>query len=261
MELAQLLLTYQKRLGHHTLKAFFLDLQSKGLECNYQYFSKLTKGSALPSSSIINQIAKALPQEMGEKIIYCFCAQQFESFAYLFQAQELKQVESKKGIIDQGQRILTTKQIAVLAENKEHYFLFLILTLSRRSVKSEELQSLKKKEKVIEALISAEICHRVDDLIEANSSEFRFPADDTLVIKEAYQRFDQWDREFSEHFSFETLINKMMIRRISPRYLGIIQKNAELLFDFVRASDEADKRYNQEVIHLNFILKKGELPG
>lgn len=261
MAMHALLLHFQKALGFPTSKAFFLYLQKQGLECNYQYFSKLKKGGGLPSSTIINQIAKALPQEMGEKLVTTFCAQQFESFSYLFQQSPKTENQTQRPLVDQGQKILTPKQIAVLSQNKENYFLFLVLTLSRRSVGVEELHHLKNKKQAIEALLEAEICHHEDDLIRASSSEFRFPPSDSTELKKAYELFDHWDHEFSEQFSFETLVNKMMIRRISPRYLGIIQKNAELLFDFVRASDEADKRYNQEVLHLNFVLKKGELPG
>ncbi|GAB4016586.1 MAG: hypothetical protein Fur0010_16490 [Bdellovibrio sp.] len=261
MGIGELLAKFQSALGHPTAKAFFIDLQKSGLECNYQYFSKVRKGMVFPSSAIINQIAKAIPKEMGEKLIFQFCAQQFESFSYLFQNEKINKQTQMKLDVFQGQKTLSLKQIAELSKDKNNYFLFLMLTLSRRAILVEELTSLENQDRAIEALVKAQICHRDDRTISATSTEFRFPKDDSNALKEAYKKFDLWDKEFSEQFSFETLVNKMMIRRISPRYLGIIQKNAELLFDFVRASDEADKRYNQDVIHLNFVLKKGELPG
>jgi len=261
LELSKHLNSFQKALGFHTSKAFFAYLQKNGLECNYQYFSKVNKGSVLPSSAIINQIAKAIPKEMGERLVSSFCAIQFEAFSYLFQGESGLPQEVTNVRIDQGQSLLSALQIATLAESQDHYFLFLILTISRRPISILELDVLKDKDASIEKLIKVGICHREDDNIQANASEFRFPSADTETIKNAYLAFDSWDKEFSDHFNFETITNKMMIRRISPRYFGIIQKNAELLFDFVRCSDETDTRYNHDVIHLNFILKKGALPG
>lgn len=53
----------------------------------------------------------------------------------------------------------------------------------------------------------------------------------------------------------------MMTRRISPRYLSVINKHLEALTELIRLSDESDKSHNTEVLHIQIKLQTGELPG
>jgi hypothetical protein len=59
----------------------------------------------------------------------------------------------------------------------------------------------------------------------------------------------------------DLLVNKMIIRRVSGRYLVIIRKQLEVLFELVKSSDETDIRFNDQVLQLKVALRQGKLPG
>ncbi|EPZ49863.1 hypothetical protein M902_0907 [Bacteriovorax sp. BAL6_X] len=257
------LVKIRKANGYKSAKSFYEVLAKKGLECNYQYFVKIEKGAAFPSSAIVNQIAKCLKTKDANILILSFCRNQFSSFDYLFKEdnqsdEEVIEVASKA---KQGQRYLSVMQINSLAQTKSHYFLFLILTLSRSALKISELKTYAIKKSVVNDLIKAEVAFEEDGLIYARSTEFRFPNEVSETIKKAYGKFDDWDMEFGRNFKFQNLVNKMMIRRISPRYLSLIKNQIDSISDIVRLSDESDNRYNNEVLHLHISLNRGQLPG
>ncbi len=262
----QVLVSVRLENSFKTTKSFFNYLKDRGLDCNYQYFVKIEKGLVFPSSALINQMAKAMDRAFGEEIVNAYCSHQFESFQYLFSPPP---VSSKKNpikgavevMVEQGQRELSLSQVSALKKSKENYFLFLIITLSRKSISLKELKKYPKLLKSIKDLSTAGFISLEEDSIRATSSEFRFPKGVDKFLLDAYILFDLWDIEFSEQFEFKNYLNKMMIRRISPRYFGVIQKQIEAFTDFVRCSDESDQRFNNEVLHLHIKISKGELPG
>ena len=262
--LGESLVRIRLELGHRTSKAFFKYLESRGLECNYQYYVKIEKNIVSPSSNLVNQIAKALNTTMAEEIIKSFCSDQFKSFSYLFESSTplpVKAKEQKSSELMQGQKKLTEKQVYVLAQNKDHYHLFLMMTLARRPLTQEDLDGLRNFKKAISALKNEGILIQDEKMIAAASSEFAFPEASSEALRAHYALFDQWDKDFEEKFSLENIMNKMMIRRISPRYLNLIQKQIEVLQDVVRISDESDVRHNNQVIQLQIRLSKGSIAG
>lgn len=262
--LGEVLVRIRLELGHRTSKAFYKYLESRSLECNYQYYVKIEKNIVLPSSNLINQIAKALDRDNAEELIKAFCADQFKSFSYMFESQSVTtapKVTVKNSEMLQGQKKLTEKQVHVLAMNKDHYHLFLMMTLARKPLEQKDLENFKNFKKAITALKAENILIQNGESIQAASTEFIFPKAETATLIKNYETFDLWDKEFEVKFSLETLINKMMIRRISPRYLGLIQKQIDVLVDIVRISDESEIRHNNQVIQLQIKLCKGEIPG
>lgn len=263
--LGEVLIKIRLEAGHRTSKAFYKHLESRSLECNYQYYVKIEKNLVLPSSNLVNQIAKALDRDNAEKLINAFCADQFKSFSYMFEdktsSTPVKDTASKNSEMLQGQKKLTEKQVHTLAMNKDNYHLFLMMTLARKPLEQKDLENFKSFKKSIAALKAEKILVSTNDSIQAASTEFVFPKADTETLKKYYETFDLWDKEFEKKFSLEALVNKMMIRRISPRYLGLIQKQIEVLIDILRISDESDVRHNNQVIQLQINLCKGEIPG
>lgn len=122
-----------------------------------------------------------------------------------------------------------------------------------------ELKTMRYFNKALKDLQSSKLIILENEKIRARDTEYRFPKEQTL--QETYALFDSWDVEFATDFNFQTYLNKMMTRRISPRYLGVINKHIEALTDLIRLSDESDKSYNTEVLHIHIKLQKGELPG
>ncbi len=227
---------------------------------------KIEKDQSFPSSEIVNQIAKALSAEVSQSIILSFCQNQFQSFNYLFDssASEGHSSDLQKSpnvSINQGQRELTQRQIACLNNKQENYFLFLLLTLSRGPVHIDEISSYFGLKESIKQLEESQIAITTGEYVTSTSSEFRFPISDIEEVNQAYMNFDNWDLEFSSQFDFENLINKMMIRRISPRYLTAIKRHIDTIADFVRLSDESDQKFNNDVLHLQIKLSRGHIPG
>lgn len=226
---------------------------------------KIEKDQAFPSSVIVNQMAKAIDSNSAQNLVLGYCRNQFQSFNYLFKesaSSVTNTVEkSSPAKIAQGQKELTKREILMLSQKQENYFLFLLLTLSRGPVHLTELRTYHGLDDSIEVLKEYNIAIEEGEFISSTTSEFRFPIDQDVEIARAYSIFDQWDTEFSHQFDFEKLINKMMIRRISPRYLNAIKKQIDTISDFVRLSDEADQKHNNDVLHLQIQLSRGEIPG
>lgn len=263
---SQILVSIRLESGYKTSKSYYNYLKSRGLDCNYQYYVKIESAQVIASSIIINQIAKAVDKEQGELLIKAFCSDQFESFNYLFQDTKLEKQKVEtvnfSSSVAQGQKELTLAQIDCLHKKKGHYFLFLILTLARKPLSITELKKYPLLEKSISALVTASIAHLNEGILNTSSSEFVFPkTSHDKKLEGIYSTFDNWDQEFSAQFEFKKFLNKMMIRRISPRYFTVMQKQIEAFTDFVRCSDESDQRYNSEVIHLHISMSKGSLPG
>lgn len=226
---------------------------------------KIEKDQAFPSSVIVNQMAKAIDSNFAQGLIFSHCRNQYQSFDYLFKDAKVNHEnavsEPNTSLVAQGQRELSKREILMLADKQENYFLFLLLTLSRGAVHIDELRKYHGIEKSIEVLVEYGIAISENDFVTSTSSEFRFPVDKDRDINQSYATFDAWDTEFSHQFEFERLINKMMIRRISPRYLNAIKKQIDTISDFVRLSDEADQKHNNDVLHLQIQLSRGEIPG
>ena len=43
--------------------------------------------------------------------------------------------------------------------------------------------------------------------------------------------------------------------------VSLIQRQIDTIVDFVRLSDESDQKFNNDVLHLQIRLNRGEIPG
>lgn len=268
--IGQVLVRIRLQKGYLTAKDFYNYLKSRNLECNYQYYVKIEKNIILPSYSIINQIAKSLKKNEAEELIKIACATMFQNYEYLFNVEEINVTPEndlpefpQQTLERQGQKELSISQVNVIAKRKNNYYLFLLMTLARRPLKNEEISLLKGIKNSLEDLLEAKILIKnKNNEILAASNEFRFPASSiNSSLSKIYDQLDLWDKEFGVNFDFDKLINKMMIRRISPRYLNLIQKHIDMLTDLLRASDESDIQYNDQVLQLSIQLSHGKVIG
>lgn len=223
---------------------------------------------ALPSEKIVSELASVLKESWGDRLVLAFCQGLFPKYNYLFQVQAgsepvLEKHESPIAT-PPGQRELSPRQVAAIASSEACYQIFLLSTLSRKPMAESGLSQWFPK-KTLQAvkrdLISAGLLRDTEGVIEATSVEAKFPEAFNAAIKEAYDKFDKWDERFGEHFGLEFFVNKMMIRRVSGRYLSIIRKQLETLFELVKTSDELDARYNESVLQLKVVVRQGKLPG
>lgn len=264
---ASTLKSARKELGHRTARSFYEWLKSKGVSFNYSYYMRLEQG-ALPSEKIVSELASVLKESWGERLILAFCVGLFPKHSYLFQPQKADSPGPERSeqplSVPPGQRELTPRQVAAIASSEACYQIFLLSTLSRRPMEEEGLVrwfSKRTLQAVKKELVSAGLIRDTDGVIEATAVEAKFPEAFNAEIKEAYEKFDRWDERFGEHFGLEYFVNKMMIRRVSGRYLSIIRKQLETLFELVKTSDELDSRYNESVLQLKVVVRQGKLPG
>jgi hypothetical protein len=269
---AEELLRVRKELEDKSARAFFARLKSQGITFNYSYYMRLEQGG-LPSEKVVKEIAEALGGQ-GDSLILSYCRALFPKNAYLF-AEAPSAMGRKKpksmgapsvaaSPVMGAQKELSPRQVAALAARSEAYHLFLLATLARRPLKREELArlfSLKSMEESLSALKEVELLKESEEGISALSVEAKFPEPYNKDLKLAFKQLDQWDESFGAEFQLESSINKMQIRRVSSRYLNLINKHIELIFDLVRSSDESDIRFNDQVVQFKVQLKRGNLPG
>lgn len=239
----------------------------KGLKINYAYYMRLEQGKARPTPEIINQIASLLSQLDGELLIKSYCADLFPNSSYLFALDGgggPHRLDRQDSVKTMSQHFLSPRQIHVLSSTVKNYHLFLLTTLARRPLKLTELSRYFKKselEQSLKDLLQEKILMKVDGGYEATNPDVRFPEAESDQLKEIYRRLDQWDQDFGDSVQMDTVVQKMILRRTSFRYSHLIEKQLEMIFESIRCADELNTRYNENVLQLQVVLKKGRLPG
>lgn len=256
-------------LGYKSARTFFTWLKSQGVSFNYSYYMQLEQ-SGLPSEKITNELALAIGGDWTQRLILAHCRELFPKHKFLFSNNtsdtkiEPSEIDTNNKYTPAAQKELTLKQVSVIATNEITYHLFLLATLARMPVKTAELQKWIPQKSIqtnLALLIKEDLVKKTEDGYQAKVIESKFPPAFNAELKEYYAKFDAWDESFGEKFSLETILNKMIIRRVSPRYLSIIRNQLETLFELVRSSDETDTKYNEKVLQLKVIFRHGQLPG
>ncbi len=262
----------RERLGYKSARQFYLWLeQSARLDFNYSYYVKIESGKVLPSEKVVQTLAALLSEEDAKGLVIDFCKNLFPDYGHFFPSSmpepELKDIKisSETGTLLRKQKYLNLKQVSVISSSKHHYFIFLLITLSRRPVTFPELKKHFAEgvlTKVVDDLSVVKILKRGEDSILSISKELRFPlASDDADLKKKYQQLDHWDREFSAHFQLSPVVQSFLIRRISPRFLPLVEKQAQTLIEIIQMSEEIDSDYNSEVLQFNLSLTRGFVPG
>lgn len=272
MDFANTLRLLRKRAGHEKARGFHSYLTDQGVEINYAYYMKMESGQVLPSHKIVEQISRTMADEDSAALILSYCRAQFPKSKHLFPAPEntpsLK--ESKREVLSPAPaqgigRELNRRQVHVLARSKTHYHLFLTATLARKPLPLEELKKVfnwKNLQGAITELEAGKILRVLPEGLKTFATEHQFPSStDFPELKPLYRQFDEWDESFAEDFEFANRLDKMLIRRISPRYLNVIEKSLDMVLSLVRASDELEDKHNEDLIQIRLSLKSGRLPG
>ncbi|MGZ3653065.1 MAG: hypothetical protein ACXVB9_01460 [Bdellovibrionota bacterium] len=256
--------------GFKTASSFFELLKGKGIGFNYSYYMRLEQGG-LPSEKVVNEIASSVKKDQGDRLILAYCQSLFPKQGYLFtqnQAEEEPVDEpaprESSSAAPQGQKELTPRQVAALVHNEATYHLFLLSTLARRAVRTNEVEkwySPKTLNASLKILSEAGLVSVSKGAFEHTAVELRFPEAYNTELKEAYAKLDSWDESFGKKSGLEQLINKMIVRRVSGRYLALVRKQLDVLFELTKTSDEVDQRYNENVLQLKVSLRQGKLPG
>jgi hypothetical protein len=264
---AEELKSIRRETGHRSARSFFDWLSERGVAFNYSYYMRLEQGG-LPSEKLVQELAAAVGEPFADRLVLAYCRALFPKQKYLFAKPAAKTSAPISSLPESrapsSQKELTLRQVAAIASAESVYHLFLLVTLSRRAISRAETAPLfkpKAYDQAVKLLTAEGILRESDEGISAVSVEARFPDSYNQELKDAYARFDLWDESFGHQFALEQLLNKMLLRRVSGRYLAIIRKQLEALFDLVKSSDETDTRYNDTVLQMKVVLRQGKLPG
>jgi len=271
--LGNCLVQIREKLGYKSARQFYLWLEkNSNLEFNYSYYIKIESGKVIPSEKVVQTIARLLNENDAKWLVIEFCKNIFPDFKHFFSTSDSSKVKESFTAPDpksephlRKQSSLSVKQVAAIARSKEHYFLFLVVSLARRRVKIEELQNKFEPgflEKGIRELVEAKVIQQDDEQLFSISKELKFPSTEGQEdLRKIYSQLDGWDRDFSRHFGFTTSIRKFMLRRISPRFLPLIEKQSQQLVELIQMSEEVDADYNTETMQVSMIISTGKIPG
>jgi hypothetical protein len=276
------LASIKAKLGYRSAKSFYdqyLTVRTR-LDFNYSYFMKIEGGKINPSPQIISNLCSAFEEPDAQEIMLSYCESIFPERAEVFkQVKTAKRAGSTLRAASEPatpasqsgtQSFLTPMQVACLSQSKLHYLAFLLLTLARHPISLSDLKnalppSKNAGEREIEILIREFTKVRLVKLQDGNVSsianDMKFPVADSPALKRTYETIDAWNIGFHQDMRFEPVVQKMMLRRVSPRYLSVIQAHCNIMLDLIRASDELDSSYNDEVLMLNVSIQSGNLPG
>lgn len=274
MNFSETLREIRKKLGFDKARGFHAELAESGVECNYAYYMKMEAGQVIPSAKIVEQISLFLSEELARELLLSYCRTLFPRYPHFFpshesvspKTKERETVKSPASLSEVPGRELTRRQIAVLGRSKVHYHIFLLATIARRPLQFSEIRdlfpNLKPLQEIIQDLVSANIIRSTKEGVNTYANEHAFPTEKEFPeLKPTYRQFDEWDEVFAEDMNFQSHLNKMLIRRISPRYLGVIEDSLDMVIKFIRAADEMDTKYNDSLVQVRLSLKSGKLPG
>jgi len=262
--LAEKLREIQTLKGHAQAKAFYASLKKRGLECNYPYFMRILQGALRPSSDLVLQLAKILSSNLGEEVVKAYCQDQFPDYDHLFPVDAVKLQKTKpKAELVIDRKTLTLRQVHLIGKSVVHYHVFVLLTLAREPIAVADLKQILKDPKGVDQVLAeleeGLILVREGLTIIAAFPDVAFPKDASL--SKLYAQLDEWDVSFGEQFQLDTVIKRMQIRRISWRYLNLIESHLNLVLEMIRSSDELETKHNDHIIHLQLTLKQGKVPG
>lgn len=263
----------RKSLGYPSARSFYREFLGRRavLGFNYSYYMKVEGGRALPSPAMVTELAALLPSpEHQAELVTAYCRSLFPRYEGLFDRKSRAPSspafppDAGEGALLVKPRFLTAAQVSCLARSRCVYYLFLILTLARGPVRITDLSRAIGEKDVSSAL--AELAAARLALVEggfasSSAKEMKFPPGESASVKKQYAVIDQWNLEFGQRMDFEQLANRMQVRRISPRYSSLILSHLELLAELLKAADEVQQDLNDEVVMLNILLFRGNLPG
>ncbi len=267
--LGSLLKQTRSQMGYKSARAFYLFLKKRAqLDFNYSYYVRIENGKVLPSHKILSNIATILKGEAGDSLVLAYCSELFPGRFHLFSSNPdvaPPPVASVEVVPLRGQKFLSLRQVHVIASSQIHYFIFLIVTLARKPVTLKNLKLRFKGETLLEKAVrdleEVRVLQLDNGEIFSLTNELRFPKAVGKILINTYLQLDHWDKNFSEFFEFEKNVEKFLLRRVSPRFIGLLQAQLNFIVDLTKSSEEMDSTYNEDVLMLSLKMAKGKLPG
>lgn len=258
----------RKKMGYLSARSFYMALEGRAdLVFNYSYYMKIEGGQTAPSDKVINQLAALLPQADGDLLVAAYCRELFPKqidrlISHSPEAPATAKTKSKDSV--KGFQLeLTERQVSKVGASRDHYFLFLLLTLARTALSRKQIETYEftDLESAVKDLASAKLVTEEAGGYSATFPEFVFPKATTESLKKIYANLDSFDQERAAFFKLTRVKRASFFKRISPRQSEILLAHLELLFQTIRSADEVDVSYNTEVLSFNVNFHKGTVKG
>lgn len=268
-QFADTLKASRSKLGFKSQRAFYQELSKRGaIDMNYSYYARIESARTLPAPPLAKRLAQLVGTPEAEKLVVSYCRTLFPEFTHLFQSPSdafgAKTISPAPKASPIRQQFLNPRQVHAISQSRHHYFLFLLITLSRIPIQLTELEQRPFPKEVLKRCVldleKANLLRVQDGKIHSLSSEMRFPSADAS-LKSIYLKLDEWEEKLEEEFDLKNLERKMFFRRTSERQFRLIQRALEFLFDLTRASDELKPELNDQVFLMRVRLSRGRLPG
>jgi hypothetical protein len=265
------LVQIREKLNFKSARQFYLWLeQHANLDFNYSYYVKIESGKVIPSEKVIQTIAQLLVEEDARRLVIEFCKNLFPNFAYFFttggvsESVKMPAIPGKEQPLLRKLKYLTLKQVSIISKSKFHYFLFMVITLARKPIGFSETQKLlhaPQFDQIVADLMEGKIIRRDGENLFSMSKELHFPSETEANMKMVYRQLDEWDREFSAHFNFEPVVQRFLLRRVSPRFIPLLEKQTRVLIESVQMAEELDHNFNTDIVQFNVSFTKGQVAG
>ena len=272
MSFGKVLKNIRNDLGFDSARAFYFYLEEKAtLTFNYSYYARIENDKTSPSQKVVNSICSLLEKKYADQIILAYCQQLFPQNSYLFNYEDdekdketLEEIKSDLKLKKVEQQELSLRQVNSIGKSNIHYFIFLIITLSRKSVTYESLEKRIGDEgfsKAISDLSDSKVIALKDGRLYSISSEMRFPKPESSQLRSLYAKLDGWDKDFSNFFTFNKNQDKFLIRRVTTKTKKIVESHCNLIIDLLKNSDEDRPELLDDVVIFNLNMLSGKLPG
>ncbi len=268
-DFSQYLKKIRKELGFSSAKSFYDFLATKEDNLfNYSYYIKIEAGKVIPSPKVLSLLKNYISIVQYENLVKLHFVSQFPDCDHLMKnhhshilRDEAKYNQPK--IINNSFVEFTFRQVSILGKERSLYYIFILLTLARRSLSLKEIEEAlgKRIGPSITKLVTNKLISREGNVYRSVSRDVKMPRAYNKEIKKIYEKFDLWDKELGEIFKFKNLKRKSLTKRISPRYVNLISSQIDLMIELIHTSSDLDTEVNESVVTLNLSLDLGELPG
>lgn len=159
---------------------------------------------------------------------------------------------------------ITPTQVLSLCKTKFHYYLFLVILISKKRILRSDLKNKFKEIKtldiVVNDLLNSNLFVEEDLFITCISFNVKFPSiKEYPQLEKYYKQLDIWDQQFPETFKMENLITKVYVKKISVRAAAQIQGFLESTIAAISSEINQDNELDSEIAHIQIIFNKGDI--
>ena len=159
---------------------------------------------------------------------------------------------------------ITPSQVTCLCRSKFHYYLFLVILISKKKILPTDLKlqfhQVKSFDAVVVDLLNSNLFVLDNEYISCVSFNVKFPSiKEHPQLENYYKQLDVWDQQFPETFKMQNLITKVYTKKLSFRAIAQIQSVLEKTIAQISSEISADDEMEDEIAHIQIVFNKGNI--